>query len=248
MGYVFDFQDAKRFEQWMDQRQNRSVAEKEFRLMIDLLNPLPGKTILDIGCGIGSNFFPLLSEGLQVTGLDASPYMIDIAVKKTGGRVDVHRGYAEELPFDDNTFNYACMTTTLEFVEDPKKALEEACRVTRDRIYIGILNRYAINSVQLRVKGIFTRSLYNRARFFSLWEVKRILRSILGDVPISWRTLCQMPECFGETGDKIGRSNVVRRCPFGAIVGIVASLVPRYKTTPLPLQISPKRRTGEASG
>lgn len=248
MGYVFDFQDARRFEQWMDQRQNRALAEKECRLMIELLNPLPGKTILDIGCGIGLNFIPLLNERLQVTGIDASPYMLDIAAEKAGKRVDLHRGYAEELPFEDNTFNYACMITTLEFVEDPYKALEEACRVTRDRIYLGILNRYAINGVQLRIKGIFTRSIYNRAQFFSVWQLKRMIRSILGDVPISWRTLCQMPEVFGEVGDKIGRFNIVQKCPFGAMVGIVASLVPRYKTTPLPLQISHKRRTGEASG
>ena len=248
MGYVFDFQDARQYEQWMNRPGNRFVSDLECRLMLDLLKPLPGKTALDIGCGIGMNFYPLLNEGLQVTGLDPSPYMLDIAAKEAGNRIDLHRGYAEDLPFDDNTFNYACLTTTLEFVENPQEAIAEASRVTRDRIYLAILNRYAVSGIQLRVKGIFTKSLYNRARFFSLWEMKRMIRSLLGDVPISWRTVSQLPAGFGDVANKLERINIVQKCPFGGTVGMVISLVPRFKTTPLPLKIQPKRRTGEATG
>ncbi len=248
MGYVFDFQDARRYEERMKRRENKLAAELEFRLMLDMLNPLPGKTVLDIGCGIGMNFLPLLNQGLQVTGLDPSPYMLDIAARRGSAGVDLHRGYAEELPFDDNTFHYACLTTTLEFVEDPEKALGEACRVTKDRLYIGMLNRYAINGIQLRVKGIFIRSIYNHARFFSLWEIKKMIRSLMGDVPISWRTVCQLPSGLGEVAHKIEKMNIVQKCPFGAIVGMVVSLVPRYRTKPLPLTLQPKRRTGEVGG
>jgi len=248
MGYVFDFQDARRYEERMERRESRFAADLEFRLMLDLLNPLPGKTVIDIGCGIGMNFSPLLNQGLQVTGIDASPYMLDIAAKRSGSRVDLHRGYAEDLPFDDNAFHYACLTTTLEFVEDPEKALGEACRVAKDRVYIGILNRYAINGIQLRVKGIFIRSIYNHARFFSLWELKKIIRSLAGDVPISWRTVCQVPSGMEEFVQKIGKMPVVQKCPFGAIVGMAVSLVPRFKTTPLPLALRHNRRTGEVGG
>jgi SAM-dependent methyltransferase len=248
MGFIFDFQDARRYEQWMDRQENRFAAELEFRLMLEMLDPLPGKTILDIGCGIGMNFQSLLSQGLQVTGLDASPYMLDVSAGKIGTRVDLHRGYAEELPFDDNTFNYACLTTTLEFVEDPEKALAEACRVTKDRIYIGILNRYAINGILLRITGIFTRSLFNRARFFSLWGIKKMTRSLLGDVPISWRTVRQLPAGFGAVSNTIEKIHVIQKCPFGATVGMVVSLVPRFKTKPLPLTLHHKRRPGEVSG
>ena len=248
MGYVFDFQDARTYEQWMNRPDKEFVAELESRLMLDMLKPLSGKTVLDIGCGIGMNFSPLLSEGLQVTGLDPSPYILDIAAKDSGNRVDLHRGYAEDLPFDDNSFNYACLTTTLEFVEDPQKAIAEASRVTRDRIYLGILNRYAISSIQLRIKGVFTNSLYNRARFFSLWEMKKIIRSLLGDVPLSWRTICQLPAGFGGVANTLERIKMVQKCPFGGSIGMVISLVPRFKTKPLPLKIQPKRRIGEATG
>jgi len=53
------------------------------------------------------------------------------------------------------------------FVENPKKALEEACRVAKDKIFLGVLNRYAIKGVQRRIKGVFTRTIYNQACFFN---------------------------------------------------------------------------------
>ena len=248
MGYVFDFQDARSYEQKMMQSVNRVAIDVENRLMIELLNPMPGKRVLDIGSGIGMNFKALLDEGLQVTALDASPYMLDISEKKAGNRVDLHRGFAEDVPFDDNTFHYACLTTTLEFVENPRKALEEACRVTTDRLYVSILNRYAIRSLELRIKGVFTKSIYNRARFFSIWELKKMIRDLLGDVPIVWRTACQLPMKIGGAAHKIERFQMVQKCPFGAIVGVVISLTPRFKTRPLPLSIRPKQRPGEAIG
>ena len=107
MGYVFDFQDALHYEHLMSKPENRVAVARESRLLLDMLKPMAGKTVLDIGCGIGMNFRPLFDEGLQVTGLDASPYMIDMVERKFGNRVDLHRGKAEDLPFEDNTFNYA---------------------------------------------------------------------------------------------------------------------------------------------
>ena len=248
MGYVFDFNDSRDYERLMNQPSSKFAAAHECRLMVGMLNPMAGKTILDIGCGIGMNFSSLLSEGLQVTGIDPSPYMLDMAKKHTENRVDLHRSYAEDLPFDDNSFNYACLTTTLEFVEDPQKAIEEACRVTKDRIFLGFLNRYAINGIQLRVKGVFTKTIYNRARFFSVWELKKTVRSLMGDVPISWRTACQLPPTFGGVAEKIEQINAVWRCPFGAYVGMVVSLVPRFKTRPMSLRVRPKRRHGTVTG
>ena len=176
MGYIFDFNDAVAYEKWFDNPHNRFVAELENRLMLDLLKPAKGERVLEIGCGTGTGLLTFIDAGVQVTGLDPSPYMLDIALKNVGNSADLHRGFAEDLPFEDNSFNHACFFTTLEFVEDPKRAIEEACRVAKDRIFIGVLNRYALKGIQRRVKGIFTSTIYNRAHFFSIWELKQITR------------------------------------------------------------------------
>jgi SAM-dependent methyltransferase len=247
MGVVFDFNDAKAYEQWLNSPGNRSLVDFEQKLLHDLLKPIPGKTVLDIGCGIGASLKPLIEAGLRPTGIDPSPYMLDMAAKNLGKRVDLHRGVAEDLPFDDNSFNYASLISTLEFVENPSKALEEACRVAKDRIFIGVLNRNAIRGIQLRIRGIFTKTLFNRARFFSVWELKQIIHSLLGDVPVTWRTACHLPVASGRFAHKFERFSLVQRCPFGMFIGMVVTLVPRFTTQPLTLRYGAKRPTGQAT-
>ena len=155
MGHVFDFNEAVAYNQWLNKPQTIKAFELEAGLMRELLQPMHGETILEIGCGAGACLKAFLDMGLQVTGLDPSTYMLDIALQKIENQADLYRGYAEDLPFDDNSFSYAGLVTTLEFVEDPVKALEEAFRVAKDRVFIGVLNRYAIKGIQRRVKGIF---------------------------------------------------------------------------------------------
>jgi len=248
MGYVFDFHDAAAYEKWFQNPANRCTFELETKLMLNMLKPEQGRTLLDIGCGTGAGLLKYLETGLQVTGLDPSLYMLDLAAEKVKNRVDLHRGFAENLPFDDNSFHYTSLVTTLEFVENPIKALEEACRVAKDRMFIGVLNRYAIKGIQRRVKGIFTETIYNQAQFFSVWELKRIIRTLLGDVPISWKTVCLFPSASGNIIPKIEQSNLVQRFPFGAFAGMVVTLVPRFKTRPLAIKYKTKRTPGVVTG
>lgn len=248
MDYVFDFNETVAYAKSLTKPENRYALDLENRLMLDLLQPNHGETVVDIGCGTGSSILPFLEIGVQATGLDPSPYMLDIALKNLGHRVDLYRGFAHDLPFDDNSFNYACLNTTLEFVDNPQKALEEACRVAKDRLFIGVLNRFAIKGVQRRVEGMFTETIYNHARFFSIWELKKIIRQILGDVPIAWRTVCQLPSPPGKMLEKIEQSTLVQRSPTGAYVGIGVTLVPRFRTRPLALKHGAKQTTEIVTG
>ena len=248
MGYVFDFKDSLAYEKWVTSRNNSLVVDLETCIMLDLLKPAKGETVLDIGCGTGTAFLPLLEKGIQVTGIDPSPYMLDIAGKNAGHRVDLYRGVAEDLPFEDNSFNHATIVTTLEFSENPLMVIAEAARVAKDRIFIGVLNRYAIKGVQRRVKGIFTRTIFNRAQFFSIWEIKQMIWEILGDVPVSWRTVCQFPVSSGKLFNRIERSSLVQRFPFGTFAGISVTLVPKMRTKPLALKHRPEFKTSITPG
>ena len=248
MGYVFNFQDARAYQQWVEDSRNRFAVEQENRLLLDMLQPLRGETVLEIGCGTGLTLVPLVERSLGVTGIDPSPYMLDIAIKQVENRAELYRGFAEELPFDDNSFNHACFMTSLEFVNDPVKAVEEACRVAKDRVFIGILNRFAIRGIHLRVAGIFSQSIFNRAKFFGIWELKRMIRSIAGPVPLSWRTVNQLPAACGSFTQNLEEIKFVQRCPFGAFAGMVFSLVPRFRTRPLALRYRRKQSTGAVPG
>jgi len=244
MGYVFDFKDAKMYERWHLEPERKSESERECCLMLEMLRPEPGETILDIGCGIGTHFNALIERGVNPTGLDPSPYMLDQCFAQYGKRIDLYRGHAEDLPFDDNSFNHALLMTTLEFVDDPRQAVAEACRVAKDRVFIGVLNRYAIKSLQRRVAGIFSESIFNRAQFFGIWELKRMVLSVAGAVPISWRTVNQFPSACSGFAQHLESSPIVQRCPFGTFVGMTATLIPRFRTRPLALRYRAKNSSG----
>ncbi len=236
MGYIFDFKDAIDYNRKSRKRLQTQSTNLETRLLMELLQPVPGYSVLDIGCGTGESLLPFLNAGLDVTGIEPSPYMLNIARGKIGHRADLYRGCAEDLPFEDNAFNYTSFFTTLEFTEVPQKAIEEACRVAKDKVFIGALNRYALKAVQRRARGLFKTSVYDQAHFFSIWELKRMVREVMGDVPVAWRTVCLLPGGAGSIVRQVEQSHWVQKNPFGAFIGIVVIPVPRFHVTPLPLK------------
>jgi SAM-dependent methyltransferase len=203
---------------------------------MELLQPVPGYSVLDIGCGTGESLVPFLNAGLDVTGIEPSAYMLNIARKKIGHRADLYQGCAEALPFEDNAFHYASFFTTLEFTEMPQKAIEEACRVAKDKVFIGVLNKYALKAVHRRMQGFFGGSVYNEARFFSIWELKKMVYDAMGNVPVKWRTVCLLPGGSAPIARWLKRAGWIQKNPFGAFIGIVVVPVPQFYMTPLPLK------------
>jgi SAM-dependent methyltransferase len=247
MGYVFDFKDAIAYEKWLNGSRNRFAAGLENRLIMEMLSPVPGRKLLDVGCGTAARWFPWLEKGLDVTGIDPSPYMLDLAKEKIKHCGEFHRGFGEDLPFDDNSFHYVTLITSLEYVDDPEKVLKEAARVAKDKIFIGIYNRYAAKFLQRRIKGMFVETVYNRARFYSIWEIRFALRKILGDVPLLWKTVGQFPPPLEKIAGIIESSPLIKNVPFGSFAGILVRPVPRFRTTPLVLRY-PARHQVAAGG
>jgi ubiquinone/menaquinone biosynthesis C-methylase UbiE len=238
MGDVYNSKDSKDYDRWFKKPQNRFISGLEKKLMLDMLRPARGETVLDIGCGTGESLIPFLESGLSVTGIDPSRHMLDCAMIKLGNRADFHCGFAEELPFDDNSFDFASFFTSLEFVNDPKKALEEACRVAKDKVFIGILNSHSINVFGMRVKGLFSGSVYRHANFYNIWEVKAIIKEILGDVPVSWETVYRFPMMPRAVARKLDETGFAKKYPFGTFAGIVVIPVPRFRTRPLGMYLA----------
>lgn len=247
MGYIFDYKDSVASEQWHNSQQNQRVRRHQADLLMNLLKPLAHDSILDIGCGTGEMLAFLSTEnGFQLSGVDPSPYMLDVARQKLAHRVDLHRAMAEDLPFDDNSFHHAMLINSLEFVDDPLKAIAEAARVAKDRLFIGALNRY---TVQGKIKGasaVLEKSLCEKAHFFSVWELKHLIRSVLGPVPVTWRAVNLIALAHGGLITRIEQNTLMGKLPFGSYIGMVVSLVPTYRMRPLPLSIVKKPKTNMA--
>ena len=248
MGYVFDFKDAGLYDAWFDQVKNRYCLDLEIKLMMTLLSPQSGQRILDIGCGTGISLEPLLDRGLSLTGLDPSQYMLDLAAKRLGNKVDLHRGVAEDLPFDDNAFDSAFFFTSLEFTDRPAKAIEEACRVAKDSVILCVLNRHAPLNMVRRLKSFFVPNIYTHVHFFSIWELRHILFAILGNVPIKWKTTLQFPFACGQIARFVENFQIVQKSFFGTLIGMRIKPVPKFRTKPLLLKVRKQKAYNPASG
>lgn len=62
------------------------------------LHGLSGRRLLDVGCGTGKSFLPMLERGWEVTACDISPSMLELARAKVGTAVQLSVADMEELP------------------------------------------------------------------------------------------------------------------------------------------------------
>lgn len=220
---VFDSYAAE-YDLWYQTPEGRYADVLERELFLRLIQPEPGQSLLDVGCGTGHNLAFFKELGLEVAGIDASKSMLDIASSKFGAEVGLYHGRAEELPFDNNSFDIVTLITLLEFAPDSARVLEEAARVARAQIYLGILNKASLLGISRRVKGRFRHSIYNRARFYSIWEIKAMVGKAIGEAPLDWQSALFFPLSWHKYVHRLDRLLSFANNPFGAFLGVRLSI------------------------
>ena len=215
----FDAQ-AVEYNHWYQTPEGRYADTLEKGLFLKLVQPKFGQSVLDIGFGTGNNLAFFKELGLKATGIDSSKPMLDIAAKKLGTDVELHLGCAEELPFNNNSFDIVTLITVLEFVTDPTKVLKEATRVAREQVYLGILNKTSLLAIIRRIKGRFRDSIYNQAKFYSIWEIEAMVNRALGKVPLEWRSILFFPLSWHKYVHRLDKLLPSASNPFGAFLGV----------------------------
>ncbi len=90
-----------------------------------------GKSVLEYGCGPGSSAIFLAKHDASVTGVDISENAISLAIetaRKYEVKVDFKVRNAEDLKFDDNSFQLVCGSGIIHHL-DISKAYSELARV-----------------------------------------------------------------------------------------------------------------------
>ena len=183
---IFNQKVAKNYNQWY--AINTRWDELEKRLILKLIKPDYGKTLLDIGCGCGWHLKWFKDLGLKVWGVDKSPFMVKEANRFLGENI-VEVMDAENLKFNDESFNFVTLITVLEFTKNPEKVLKEALRVAQEKVFLGVLNKYSWLGIKRKIESFFKKeSLYKKAKFFSVKEILKLLHDIIKDGKIEWET------------------------------------------------------------
>ena len=149
---------ADKYDTWFQTREGKLYDRFEKDTIRKYLPPaIPGKQLLDVGCGTGhwSKFFS--EYGYTVTGIDVSEAMIEIARAKQVKEIEYVIGDTHELPFPDSQFDVSAAITAIEFVRDPAGVIREMVRCTKKRggvVILGVLNCCATINRKRRNKGI----------------------------------------------------------------------------------------------
>ena len=237
MGLIFDIRAARLYESWYQSPKGKLLDTFFESLVPTLLAPMPGEKVLEIGCGFGNQLLYLSKLGLDMYGIDASPYMISLAKGRLGNRCTLRTGMAEDLPFEDNEFDIALLINSLEFLDDPVETFREASRVTRRKILIISLNSLSFSYLAGRVHGMLGKNIISFARPYNLWNLKKNINIALGKVPVEW--VCSRPWPFrsGTIIERLFRQINLDKCPIGSLIGISATIKYTVKTNNLPLKI-----------
>ena len=219
----FDASVAAKYDQWYQGPQGQYADALEKELFQRLVQPQRGQSLLEVGCGTGHNLEFFKKLGLDVTGIDPSEAMLQIATKRLGREAKLFSGKANELKFDDNSFDIVALVTTLEFTPDPTEALKEAARVCRNKVYIGALNKASSLGIARRAKDKLRKSIYNQARFYTIWEIERMMKETLDKAHLTWESVMFFPLGWHQHCHKIDRLLSFKRNPFGAFLGICVS-------------------------
>lgn len=170
--------DPAAYDAWYHTPRGARVAAAELRLLLSLLAPRPGETVLDAGAGTGHFTRRLAGAGLAVTALDPDPAALAFA--RARGRGDAWvRGDATALPFADGAFDHAVAMLSLCFVAEPEAALAELLRVARRGVVLGLLNRHSLLCRKKRGRGG-----YRGARWDAPADVRRWVAALGARPPL----------------------------------------------------------------
>ncbi|WP_458746033.1 class I SAM-dependent methyltransferase [Candidatus Nitrosocosmicus sp. T] len=109
--------------------------------LIGLVKVKPTDSILDIACGFGNTAITARRVGAKVTGIDITPELLALAKQEEdiAGVSDIEwrEGNAENLPFEDESFDIVLSTFGHMFAPDQQSTAKEMLRVLKKGGRIG---------------------------------------------------------------------------------------------------------------
>jgi S-adenosylmethionine-dependent methyltransferase len=132
--------DADKYAAYLETPEGRLRLDLPFANLREFL-PSPEATLraLDLGCGTGANGLRLARLGYQVTLMDFSGPMLEIAQRAAQEvgvmeNIETKQGHADRLAdfLDEPAFDVILCHNILEFVEDPSAVVRGAARALRN--------------------------------------------------------------------------------------------------------------------
>jgi len=196
--------DIEKFARFYDSPFGKHILEIEAEYVFNELKEC--NKILDIGCGIGS--FEQKLDELNITGLDISEEMLTEAKRRSDKYFVL--GNAENINFEDSSFDGVFYITTLEFITNYKRTIQEAWRVIRTdgKLLVIMLNP---QSEYFREQSKAKDSYFRNVKHNNVLEIK--------DYISKYFRIIKQEYFLGIAGEEIFETSDKRLASLYAVVG-----------------------------
>ena len=191
--------------------ENEPFFERAFDYITQELAAPPDSVILDCGCGTCAHSIRLARRGFQVTGIDISECVLEMARQRVAenglcDRIKLQKQTLLGLSFGSNQFEYALCWGVLMHMADPKLALKELHRVLKPNGFL-VLNEINMRSahafLKRNIKRLLGRNSQDAVRMpagIEHWSEEALGRFVTRHTDMRW-----LAKTLGETGFVIQR-------------------------------------------
>ena len=81
-----------------------------------------------------------------------------------------------------------------------------------------------------RLRGLLEDNIYCQARFFSVWELKEMIKKIMGPISIQWGTALFFPPALGKMTRSVEHHPFFQQNPLGAFIVMKVDISYRFIT------------------
>jgi SAM-dependent methyltransferase len=149
--------------------------------IVEFIAVRAGRTVLDLGCGIGGYAYRLQERGLDVTAVDRNAKYVERTLSLGIRAKEVT---ADKLPFEDDSFDTVYLVEVLEHIPDEVilSVLSEVHRVARQNVLFTVpdcTQSEALSQVGLTYEHFLTE---DHVQFFTVESMTALLRKFFPQV------------------------------------------------------------------
>lgn len=158
-------------------RVSRQVESLLARLTPHCTRLHPGARVLDLGSAQGKHVAVLALAGFDAMGIEPWQEAVDASpelARRTGAEFNVVQGEGEDIPCDDESFDFVLCFSTVEHVADPPRVYREVLRVLRPDGGFFLTTNNTCSPRQNEIKGFPLFPWYPRKtkRRLALWAAE----------------------------------------------------------------------------
>lgn len=222
-------------DRWLETEKGQYIFSRQEKLMMDLISPAAGETLLDVACKTGNYLRLFQQKKCVLTGIDASADALVTARNKLGTRCELIQSKSPNLPFPDNEFDIVTLVNAMQISDDPPQMIAEAIRVSRSRVFIGFFNKFSFAGTGQSIRKLFGFSATSPVRFFTLVEMRSMINDTAANSPVAWGSVICLPGWFYTFFSEFDEMLPVKKNPLGAFVGMLITIKYTYRTVQNPI-------------